>query len=362
MGVIPIVNENDTIAVQEIKFGDNDTLSAITSGMVNADYLFLLTDVDCLYTENPRKSSKAKRIRVVRDIESLRKVVSTATLGSDLGTGGMETKLIAAELATAAGVATIITHGATPKNILEIVEASDELLTLPSLNSNGLGEEEKEVDLAASTELIPQFGESSKALPLHTLFLPKHTPLPDRRWWVLHGLSPRGRIVIDQGAYRAIFKSSKVSPNSQDSAPNSDFVGNGGRLLAAGVVAVEGTFAAGQAVRVAVRRKIGQVAEGATTPFSSSRPSTPLSTSKTFGDLSSIPLVKSASQAFDATQASQSEMEIVEIGRGLANYNWQEMDRIKGLKSSEIEHVLGYIDSEHVVDSITTINGSQMGV
>lgn len=74
MGVVPIVNENDTIAVQEIKFGDNDTLSAITAGMVVADYLFLLTDVDCLYTENPRKSPTAKQVAIVRDIEAVRRM------------------------------------------------------------------------------------------------------------------------------------------------------------------------------------------------------------------------------------------------------------------------------------------------
>jgi glutamate 5-kinase len=72
MGVLPIVNENDTIAVQEIKFGDNDTLSAITAGMVMADYLFLMTDVDCLYTENPRRCPTAQQVVVVRDIEALR--------------------------------------------------------------------------------------------------------------------------------------------------------------------------------------------------------------------------------------------------------------------------------------------------
>lgn len=71
MGVIPIVNENDTIAVSEIKFGDNDTLSAITAGMVNADYLFLMTDVDCLYTNNPRTHPDAKPIEVVEDISTL---------------------------------------------------------------------------------------------------------------------------------------------------------------------------------------------------------------------------------------------------------------------------------------------------
>lgn len=71
MGVIPIVNENDTIAVTEIKFGDNDTLSAITAAMVHADYLFLMTDVDCLYDKNPRTNPDAKAIEVVEDIAAL---------------------------------------------------------------------------------------------------------------------------------------------------------------------------------------------------------------------------------------------------------------------------------------------------
>lgn len=71
MGVIPIVNENDTLAVAEIKFGDNDTLSAITAAMVHADYLFLMTDVDCLYDKNPRTNPDAKAIEVVEDIYAL---------------------------------------------------------------------------------------------------------------------------------------------------------------------------------------------------------------------------------------------------------------------------------------------------
>lgn len=71
LGVIPIVNENDTIAVSEIKFGDNDTLSAITAGMVHADMLFLMTDVDCLYDKNPRTHPDAKAIEIVEDISTL---------------------------------------------------------------------------------------------------------------------------------------------------------------------------------------------------------------------------------------------------------------------------------------------------
>ncbi|KAG0075940.1 hypothetical protein BGZ92_002648 [Podila epicladia] len=121
MGVVPIVNENDTISVSEIRFGDNDTLSAITAGMIHADYLFLMTDVDCLYTDNPRSNPDAKPVLVVDDIAALKEKVSVATAGSSLGTGGMVTKLIAAELATAAGVTTVISRGSTPQRIFQII-------------------------------------------------------------------------------------------------------------------------------------------------------------------------------------------------------------------------------------------------
>ena len=119
-GVIPIVNENDTLAVSEIKFGDNDTLSAITSAMVNADYLFLMTDVDCLYDKNPRKCPDAQPIMVVEDIDALQADVSTA--GSALGTGGMATKIVAARLATSAGTSTIITKSSKPGNVSQIIQ------------------------------------------------------------------------------------------------------------------------------------------------------------------------------------------------------------------------------------------------
>ncbi|KAF8437542.1 Aspartate/glutamate/uridylate kinase [Boletus edulis BED1] len=117
MGVVPIVNENDTISVSEIKFGDNDTLSAITSSMIHADYLFLLTDVDGLYTANPRKDPAATKIDVVMSVADIRAQVSTSTLGSSLGTG-VETKLIAAEIATGAGVTTVITSSKKPSTII----------------------------------------------------------------------------------------------------------------------------------------------------------------------------------------------------------------------------------------------------
>jgi len=104
MDVIPIVNENDTISTQEIKFGDNDTLSAITASMVNADYLFLLTDVDCLYTDNPRVNPDAKPVYFVKDLEEILGIVDVSKgAGSSVGTGGMSTKLIAANLKRRSG-------------------------------------------------------------------------------------------------------------------------------------------------------------------------------------------------------------------------------------------------------------------
>ncbi|KAL9067620.1 MAG: hypothetical protein Q9157_006750, partial [Trypethelium eluteriae] len=123
MGVIPIVNENDTLAVTEIKFGDNDTLSAITAGMVQADYLFLMTDVDCLYESNPRTNPDARAIEVVEDIAALEADVSSP--GSALGTGGMSTKIVAARLATSAGVTTVITRSSQPGNISSILRYAE---------------------------------------------------------------------------------------------------------------------------------------------------------------------------------------------------------------------------------------------
>ncbi|OCF44068.1 glutamate 5-kinase [Kwoniella heveanensis CBS 569] len=214
MGVVPIVNENDTVSVTEIKFGDNDTLSAISSAIVHADYLFLLTDVECLYTDNPRNNPDAQPVRVVRDIEKVRKQVSTSTLGTSLGTGGMSTKLIAAELATAAGTTTVIMHSAKVGDIFHVIE-------------NGVGPS-REVSETPHLERGP----------LCTRFLRRESAMKDRKWWIAHGLHAAGTIVIDEGAYRAIQRKE-----------------SGGRLLPAGVVRIEGPFASHQAVRLVVRRR-----------------------------------------------------------------------------------------------------------
>lgn len=207
-GVIPIVNENDTLAVSEIKFGDNDTLSAITAAMVNADYLFLMTDVDCLYDKNPRAFPDAKPISVVQDIDALRVDVSSS--GSSLGTGGMATKITAASLAAAAGTSTIITNSSKPGNITNIIHFLHP--TLDPDPTNGAPHPEAE--------------------PLHTRFLPSLTPIRNRAFWILHGLAPHGSIYVDRGAAAAL---------SQHAG-----------LLPVGIVHVSGTFAQQEAVRLIV--------------------------------------------------------------------------------------------------------------
>ena len=108
MGVIPIVNENDTVATYEIEIGDNDTLSAIVAALVKADLLILLSDIDGLYTDDPHKNPDARFIDVVNEITPDLIEMGKATTGSGVGTGGMCTKLIAAKIATASGADMII--------------------------------------------------------------------------------------------------------------------------------------------------------------------------------------------------------------------------------------------------------------
>lgn len=120
-GVLPIVNENDTVATDEIRVGDNDTLSALVAKSVSADLLVLLTDIDGLYTNDPRLDSDAKLIstveRITEEIEAL-----AGNAGTERGTGGMKTKISAARIATDAGCRMIITSGERPKDLYAILE------------------------------------------------------------------------------------------------------------------------------------------------------------------------------------------------------------------------------------------------
>jgi glutamate 5-kinase len=190
LGVIPIVNENDTVAVDELKFGDNDTLSAMVASLIEADWLFLLTDVDKLYTADPRLRPDAKPIDLVTDIGELEAMqVQTGDRGSQWGTGGMMTKITAARIATSSGVRTVITEGRFPGNIAKILQ-----------------------------------GEA-----LGTHFTPQPRNGNARKRWIAYGLIPAGKLYLDVGAIAAISQA-------------------GRSLLAAGIIQIDGEFDADEAV------------------------------------------------------------------------------------------------------------------
>ncbi|KAI8999118.1 glutamate 5-kinase [Trametes punicea] len=395
MGVVPIVNENDTVSVSEIKFGDNDTLSAITSSMIHADYLFLLTDVDGLYTSNPRKDPNAARIDVVTSIASIRSQVSTKTLGSNLGTGGMETKLIAAEIATAAGVMTVITSSKDPRNIFRIIEYNSALKSgvntpLSGLQSGRSSPEPHSVEDnltptsytredASATPTPSVDGSSSSPSPVsqgqrppHTLFMPSAMPLRDLKSWTSHTLYPSGSVIIDSGAHHVLSKRE-----------------SGGRLLAAGVLGVRGAFASGQAVRILIRKRHpgetsdkseGRTEGGSPTPSRTTYPDGTTTTAPNTPEINPAASLSSSISTLDPLPTVSEELtpsttlkplpeedtvviergvddttdwELEEVGRGLANYNSAQIDRVKGLRSSYIPQLLGYADSEYVVENIT---------
>ncbi|KAJ1673975.1 Glutamate 5-kinase, partial [Spiromyces aspiralis] len=278
MGVVPIVNENDTVSVGEIRFGDNDTLSAITAGMVHADFLFLLTDVDCLYTDNPRRNPNAKPITTVTDIGALREIVDVSSSGSSVGTGGMATKLIAAELATAAGVTTIVTHSANPGKIVDIVE------------------------YFSNPDVSPEAPAPNNVLC--TRFVAMSRPMIDRKWWILHGMRCAGTIYLDAGAVVAVAKYKKS-------------------LFAAGVIGVSGNFSANQSVRIVYEVEKEEVSAN------------------------DLELDNAKKRIMSAIPENK---EVIEIGHGLVNYTSSEINRIKGHHSSEFHNILGYCDSDNVVN------------
>jgi glutamate 5-kinase len=192
LGVIPVVNENDTVAVEELKFGDNDTLSALVASLVEADWLFLLTDVDRLYSADPRSVPDAQPITLVSSIAELQ--IQTGSAGSQWGTGGMMTKISAARIAIAAGVRTVITEGKSPQNIQRILQGEH----------------------------------------LGTHFEPQLEPTSARKRWIAYGLVPMGKLHLDAGAIAAIAEAGKS-------------------LLAAGIKSVEGEFDSQEAVQLCDR-------------------------------------------------------------------------------------------------------------
>lgn len=122
MGVIPIVNENDTVSTYEIQFGDNDQLSAIVASLIGADLLILLSDIDGLYTDDPRVNKKAKFIDVIQVLDNELMEMGKNTTGSDSGTGGMSAKLTAAKIATLSGADMVIANGKDVKVIHRLME------------------------------------------------------------------------------------------------------------------------------------------------------------------------------------------------------------------------------------------------
>ncbi len=192
MGAVPVINENDTVATQEIRFGDNDRLAARVAQMVSADTLVLLSDIDGLYTANPADDPGAEFIPEVHTISPDIEAMAGAT-GSETGTGGMVTKLAAARIAMGAGCAMVITDG-KPHDPLR------------RLDESGRG----------------------------TWFVPAEEPRTARKHWIAASLRPTGALTVDDGALKAL---------------------SGGKsLLPAGVTDVEGHFRKGEAVTVRDRR------------------------------------------------------------------------------------------------------------
>ena len=194
--IVPIINENDTVATEEIRFGDNDRLAARVAQMIDADLLIMLSDVDGLYTESPRKNIKAKKIKNVKQIDSTIEKMADAT-HSIFGSGGMATKIWAAKICMNSGCSTVITNGQKYYPISNINEANS------------------------------------------TWFHASDSPRSSRKKWLLNHLHPSGTIVVDNGASKAIFHNKS--------------------LLPAGVIEIKGKFNRGDVISIInlKKQKIG---------------------------------------------------------------------------------------------------------
>lgn len=200
---VPIINENDTVATEELelRFGDNDTLSALVASLVGADLLVILSDVGGLYTGDPRREKDVSLIPVVKEItHEIQAMAGQA--GTVFGTGGMQTKIEAARIVTRSGIAMILASGEEPR-VIERILAGEEL---------------------------------------GTIFLPAQETLLGRKRWIAFAGQPRGEIVIDHGAVEALVTHKKS-------------------LLPSGVVDVKGRFELGDLVRI-VDEENREVARG----------------------------------------------------------------------------------------------------
>jgi glutamate 5-kinase len=189
LGVVPIINENDVVADDEIKFSDNDYLSAVVSQLIAAEHLFILTDTEGLFTEDPRINPNAQLIEIVEEIDF--EIESKAGMrGSKWGTGGMASKVQAAKMATSFGTSVHILSSKKPQFVIDKLEGKN-------------------------------YG---------TTFLPKSNPVDAKKAWIVGGISPKGKVFIDTGALNALIK--------------------GRSLLPVGIKKVSGKFGRGSAVEI----------------------------------------------------------------------------------------------------------------
>ena len=246
--IIPIINENDTVVADEIQFGDNDNLSAMVTNMAEADLLVLLTDMDGLFDKNPREHKDANIIPLVKKVD--RSVMGFAgSLTGTFGTGGMASKLKAAQQATVGGIPVVIANG-----------HKQEILT----------------DIFAGKEV-------------GTLFMPQDSNLCRRKQWIAFTKAQKGKIIIDQGASNALQKRGKS-------------------LLPSGIIKVIGRFSQGDSVLLL--DKEGQ-----------------------------------------------------QLAVGMVNYPSGDINKIAGIRSSEIESVLGYKIDDEVIhrDNLVIIRNMEEG-
>ena len=199
--VIPIVNENDITSDEELKYGDNDTLSALVATAISADQLILLTDIDHLYSSDPKTDSKAKPIKDINNSTELNKL-EIVDQQTTWGTGGIKTKLIAAKIATESGIKVQLADGRDPKTLGDL------------LNGKRIG----------------------------TIFHPHPKPIGNRKSWLSHAIKPVGEIYLDDGASEAIKN-------------------KGASLLLVGVKKVSGDFISNQPVKV-VNNQGEEIAKG----------------------------------------------------------------------------------------------------
>ena len=232
LGFVPIVNENDSIATSEIKYGDNDRLASRVAQISGADALILLSDVDGLYTQNPKINKSAKLLKEIKNIDKDIEKIATKSI-SEHGTGGMKTKIDAAKICQLSGCHMVIANGLLIRPIKKIIDENN-----------------------------------------CTWFLPKISKLDARKKWIIGSISPKGELIIDDGAKQAL--------------------SNGKSLLAAGIKKVSGKFQKGDHIKILDKQNS-------------------------------------------------------ECARGLSSFSSDEILKIMGHHSKEIEKLLGYVAKSEVV-------------